>query len=711
MAETAAVLVDGDIHKTLISPEQEESPAYIHAVLPLKIILAAHPEIRFLYTMTLHDGKPCFILDATPPGDTDHDGINDHSSIIQPFDTPAPALLEALRSGTTGVDPEPIKDPWGTFLSGYAPIHDSIGHCVGIVGVDLKIQEYSERLSGMKRSLMLGIMAALGLAVLNGLGVWWFGRRVLRAEKDHRDTSEALQVSEAHCQTLARNYRMLFEQMVNGFALHEMIFDAEGKPIDYRFLDVNPAFERLTGLVGSTILGRSVKEVLPQTEAYWIEAYGRVVLTGVPIHYENYAQDLDRYFQVTAYRPVPGQFACIIADITQQKHLEAERLKEQEQLQHVQKLEGLGLLAGGIAHDFNNLLMAILGNTDLAIADLPTGSPLTPNLYQIKQISLQAAELCKQMLAYSGKGKFVVEAVDISRLVGDMSKLVEVSVSKKVALHYQLSENLPAIEADATQIRQVIMNLVINASEAIGDKSGALSLSTGVMNCDEKFLQDAYHCDACSPGKYVYLEVSDSGCGMDKETQSRIFDPFYTTKFTGRGLGLAAVMGIVRGHQGIIKIFSEYGKGSTFKVLFPASGAIAAESRVSGSTVWKGAGTILLADDEESVRSVTQRMLERMGFSVLTASNGREAVQVFEEFSDKLVCVLMDLTMPYMDGDEALSEMHRIRADVPIILSSGYNPQEIEARNLGKGLAGFLQKPYQLATLSETIRAVITPRS
>ncbi len=370
------------------------------------------------------------------------------------------------------------------------------------------------------------------------------------------------------------------------------------------------------------------------------------------------------------------------------------------------------MLAGGIAHDFNNLLMAILGNTDLAIADLPTGSPLKPNLFQIKQISLQAAELCKQMLAYSGKGKFVVEAVFISRLISDISKLIEVSVSKKVALHYQLSEKLPAIEADATQIRQVIMNLVINASEAIGDMSGSISLSTGVMYCDENFLQGAYHSEACSPGQYVYLEVSDSGCGMDNETQSRIFDPFYTTKFTGRGLGLAAVMGIVRGHKGMIKIISEPWKGSTFTVLFPASGAIVAvEMRGPAAPVWQGSGTILLADDEESVRSVTRRMLERMGFSVLTATNGKEAVQVFEESSDKLVCVLMDLTMPYMDGDVALSEMLRIRAEVPIILSSGYNPQEIEARALGKGMAGFLQKPYQLTTLSETIRAVITPRS
>jgi signal transduction histidine kinase/ActR/RegA family two-component response regulator len=464
----------------------------------------------------------------------------------------------------------------------------------------------------------------------------------------------------------------------------------------------------MTGLKADAIRGKRVREVLPDTESYWIETYGRVVQSGTPFTFENYSQGLDRHFQVTAYRHAPGQFACIISDVTQQKRLEDERAKELEQLQHMQKLEGLGLLAGGIAHDFNNLLMAILGNTDLAIQDLPSDSPVASSLNQVKQISLQAAELCKQMLAYSGKGKFVVGAIDLSRLIGDMAKLIEVSISKKVVLHYNLTPHLPAIEGDASQVRQVIMNLVINASEAIGEKSGVISLTTGVMDCDEAYLRGAYLGDHSSPGQFVSFEVSDTGCGIEKDIQSRIFDPFFTTKFTGRGLGLAAVMGIVRGHGGAIKVYSEPGKGSTFKVLFPATGQIAAaEERVLRSTDWRGTGTILLVDDEDTVRSVTRRMLERAGFSVITAADGREAVRVFRDSADKLACVLMDLTMPHMNGDVAFREMHKIRSDIPIILSSGYNPQDVRARFAGKGLAGFIQKPYQLADMIETLRSVL----
>jgi len=567
---------------------------------------------------------------------------------------------------------------------------------------------HSKSLTGMSQALEFGMMTAFILSLLVCLGVWWLGLRTLGAEEKHKASDEALQRSEDNYRALSRNYQMMFEQMVNGFALHEMIFDEGGKPFDYRFLAVNPAFERLTGLKAETILGKTVKETMPQTEPYWIETYGSVVRTGTPLHFENYAQGLDRYFKVTAYRPAPGQFACIVADITQQKRLDEARVKEQEQLQHVQKLEGLGLLAGGIAHDFNNLLMAILGNADLAIEELPTASPLKPSLNQIKQISLQAADLCKQMLAYSGKGKFIVEPLDMSRLVKDMVKLIEVSISKKVILRYNLASELPAIEADASQVRQVVMNLVINASEAIGEKSGVVSLTTGVMECEESYLQGIYFSEHSQPGSYVYLEVSDTGCGIDKDSQSRIFDPFFTTKFTGRGLGLAAVMGIVRGHGGAIKINSEVGKGSVFRVLFPASRKMAdTEARVLRSTDWRGSGTILLADDEETVRSVTKRMLERAGFDVIMGSDGREAVQRFKEHGDKLTCVLMDLTMPHMDGDVAFREMQRVRTDIPIILSSGYNPQEIQDRFAGKGLAGFIQKPYQLITLMETLQSVL----
>jgi CheY-like chemotaxis protein len=373
----------------------------------------------------------------------------------------------------------------------------------------------------------------------------------------------------------------------------------------------------------------------------------------------------------------------------------------------VQKLESLGLLAGGIAHDFNNLLMAILGNAELALEDLPLDSPGHPSLDNIKEITLRAADLCKQMLAYSGRGKFVIEPVDLSLLAGEMTKLMEVSISKKAVLRYNLAKDLPSVKGDSAQLRQVIMNLVINASEAIGSQNGVISLTTDVMDCDEATLRRSYISEKCQPGRYVSLEVSDTGCGMSHDTIARLFDPFFTTKFTGRGLGLAATLGIVRGHHGAIKVSSEPGRGSTFKVLLPAGEACpVVHKKPPLSTAWRGSGTLLLVDDEEMVLTVAKRMLEHLGFTVATASDGREAVYLVKCRGDEFSCILMDLTMPHLGGEEAFLQISKLRTDIPVILSSGYNPPEVEARFLGEGMAGFIQKPYQLSSLVEVLQRV-----
>jgi PAS domain S-box-containing protein len=393
-------------------------------------------------------------------------------------------------------------------------------------------------------------------------------------------------------------------------------------------------------------------------------------------------------------------------DITARKEAEEERRRLQEQIQHAQKLESLGVLAGGIAHDFNNLLVAILGNADLALAELSPVSPARRSITEIETAAQRAAELCRQMLAYSGKGRFVIQSLDLNQVVSEMTHLLEVSISKKVVLKYHLADNLPAIEADATQMRQVIMNLITNASEAIGDHSGVIAINTGAIQCDRDYLRTAFLDEGLDEGYYVSLEVSDTGCGMDRQTRESIFDPFFTTKFTGRGLGLAAVLGIVRGHGGAIKVYSEQGKGSTFKVLFPASDTtpqpVAAEEE--NASAWEGDGTVLLVDDEETIRAVGQRMLEHLGFRVLTATNGQEALDIFRNRADEIACILLDLTMPSMDGEECFRELRRICPDVCVILSSGYNEQEVVNRFAGKGLAGFVQKPYRAATLAAKIR-------
>jgi PAS domain S-box-containing protein len=398
-------------------------------------------------------------------------------------------------------------------------------------------------------------------------------------------------------------------------------------------------------------------------------------------------------------------------DITEQHQAAEEKARIDRRLQETQKLESLGILAGGIAHDFNNLLTGILGNASLARMDLPPDSPVQACLEAIETTSQRAAELCKQMLAYSGKGRFVVQRLDLSALVEDTTHLVQLSIGKNAALKFNLAADLPAISADTTQMRQIIMNLVINASDALGDAGGVINLTTGLMHADHAYLTETYLSPSLPDGEYVFLEVSDNGCGMSAETMKKIFDPFFTTKFTGRGLGLAAVLGIVRGHHGALKVYSEPGKGTTFKLLLPrAEGSPEDLSKTkSNGTSWRGSGTVLVVDDEEPVRIVAGRILQAIGFDVLPAAHGREAVEKFREDPAKIAAVLLDLTMPQMDGSATFTELRRIRPEVKVLLMSGFNEQDAIHRFAGKGLAGFLQKPFKPGELHEKLRGMLEP--
>jgi PAS domain S-box-containing protein len=388
-------------------------------------------------------------------------------------------------------------------------------------------------------------------------------------------------------------------------------------------------------------------------------------------------------------------------DITELRTLE-------QQMLHSQKLESLGVLAGGIAHDFNNLLTGILGNADLARSQLSPLAPSRASLEAIEVAARHAADLCRQLLAYSGRGRFIVQPVGLQELVEEMSHLLAVSVSKKVELKYHFSQGLPAVEADAPQLRQAIMNLVVNASEAIGERSGIVSVTVGLAHCDADYLRGCVGADHPQEGDYVYLEVADTGQGIDGPALIRIFDPFFSTKFTGRGLGLAAVLGIVRGHGGAIKVYSESGRGTTFKLLFPAGqGTACVEAKPEVPAGHKTKGKILLADDEETIRNLVRRVLQMAGLEVVVAADGREAIEKFTAGKDSIDLVILDLTMPHLDGESCFRELRRIKPGVKVILSSGYSEQEIVSRFAGKGLAGFVQKPYTSEELLAKIREVL----
>ncbi|WP_291272105.1 ATP-binding protein [Geothrix sp.] len=395
----------------------------------------------------------------------------------------------------------------------------------------------------------------------------------------------------------------------------------------------------------------------------------------------------------------PARFVTIRADITQRKDAE-------DVLRQSQKLESLGVLAGGIAHDFNNLLTAILGNANLGAMQLPPESPALPYLNQVEQATLRAADLTRQLLAYAGKGRLQMIEVDLNRLVVEMTQLLTVSISKKAVVRYDLAPGLPYLAADPSQIQQLVMNLVTNASEAIGEEtSGLITVRTGVQAVDEATHGGLLPGLPLADGTYVTLEVSDTGCGMTPEVRERIFDPFFTTKFTGRGLGLSAMLGILRSHHGSLKVYSELGRGTVFKLFLPALalGAGLGLPRQQGAG-WRGHGLLLLVDDEPSARAVARELAESLGFQVLEAADGQEAVSMFELRHAEITVVLMDLTMPHMDGRQAFQHMHAVDPQVPVVLSSGYNEQDVLADFLGRGLAGFLPKPYQSSQFQTVLR-------
>ena len=398
------------------------------------------------------------------------------------------------------------------------------------------------------------------------------------------------------------------------------------------------------------------------------------------------------------------------ADVTEAKLAEAERKNLEAKVQQAQKMESLGVLAGGIAHDFNNLLMGVLGNAGLALMELDAESGPGKRIDQIRKAAQRAAELTRQLLAYSGKGKFSVQHISISELVHEMGGLLETVISKKAKLSYEFENDIPAVEADTTQIRQVIMNLITNASDSLGEDQGEIWVKTRLLQAKSDEFLDACIGQDLPAGPYVLFEVQDSGCGMAEETIEKIFDPFFTTKFKGHGLGLAAVLGIVRSHRGAVKVSSSSGEGTTFSIYLPAveeTEPVSSTRETLSIEDWRGSGKFLVVDDEESVRDVAVGMLEKFGFEVITADGGREGVKKLLEFADELTGICLDMTMPDLSGEETYREIRRIRKDVPVLFSSGYSEQAVSAMLKDDPLTSFIQKPYGPLALVERIRDLL----
>jgi PAS domain S-box-containing protein len=394
----------------------------------------------------------------------------------------------------------------------------------------------------------------------------------------------------------------------------------------------------------------------------------------------------------------------IRTDISQRKKQERERQRIFEQLQQTQRLESMGVMAGGIAHDFNNILMIIMGNTELTLTELPVEAPERKNLLEVIKASENAAELCRQMLAYSGKGVIEKRNISLQHLVNETINMLKTSISKKSILNLNLKNNLPDIYADPTQLRQILMNLAINSSEAMEDKNGIITVSTGLAEELATASSQGYIVEAVTDGPHVYFEVSDNGEGFGPELVQRIFEPFFTTKFTGRGLGLSAVVGIVRNHKGALYVQSKPGKGTLFRIFFPAVTTPPdqlREVKTEDGVIPKG--TVMLVDDEDAVRSVTAKILQKMGLNVISAIDGRQATEIFSEKQKEIAVVLLDLTMPQMNGEETLKELRKINPDIRVILASGYSKDIVSLRFSDQENVYCLQKPYTMAKLHSVL--------
>ncbi len=504
------------------------------------------------------------------------------------------------------------------------------------------------------------------------------------------------------------DYQMLFHEMLDGIAVHEIVCDAENHPVDYRFLAVNPAFERLTGLRATEILGRTALEVVPHLEQHWIERYGQVALTGTPVSFESYSAGLGRHFQVTAFRPRPLQFVCIFVDVTARHRAETERAELESQLHQAQKLESLGRLAGGIAHDFNTMLGVILGNADLMAAELDPGSTLSEDLTEIRRAAERSAALTERLLAFARQTPKRARLVNLNHAITDALKMLRRLIGEAIELEFQPTSEVWPVLFDPAQLDQILTNLCVNARDAIAG-TGTVALraenrSLGAVSQTE----GGNH----SPGDYVVLEVRDTGHGMDQNTLARAFEPFFTTKAVGQGtgLGLPMVYGMVAQMGGYVDVWSEPGQGTCVSVHFPrASGTVMSEGKSAPPFPSRSLGeTILLVEDEPAMLKIAARILTTEGYAVLTASSPSEAVELASSHTRPIDLLLTDVVMPGQDGFDLALQLANIQPRMKHLFMSGYATPTDGDKPPGAGLhRDFIQKPFARSELVGKVREIL----
>lgn len=552
--------------------------------------------------------------------------------------------------------------------------------------------------------LLTGIVAVL----LLGGGNLILGRQVQRRTAELNRRLADLRASEDDL----RNSRQYFATVFN--TIHDALFILDAQT--FEVLDIN---QRMIEMFGYTsrqdalahfkrITGGGTTETKEETR----QRLGKA-RDGEPQAFEWQATHRDGHLfwvevNVVAQRIGALDRLIITArNISDRKKAEAERLRVERRIQEAQRLESLGLLAGGIAHDFNNILTTILGNIDLALQDIPRDSTARADLATAITATYRAAALAQQMLAYSGKGHFVIETLDVVEEIQTTTRMLRSSLPPNAKLQTHVPTAPLLINADAAQFRQVLLNLVLNAAEALDQQPGTVQVTAGLVSSATLDTARLRPQASLAPGPYVMLEIADTGSGIQPDCLEKIFDPFFSTKFTGRGLGLAAVLGIMRGHRGALQVDSTPDQGTTFRAYFPArvepDSAVLSSAPSEPAAEHVRSGFLLLVDDEADLRETASKLFSRLGYQVLCAASGPQAIQILRARADQIQGVILDLAMPHMDGVATLTKLHDIRPDLPVILSSGYVEMDVIERFKGPKPDGFIQKPYTLDSLRQAL--------
>ena len=560
---------------------------------------------------------------------------------------------------------------------------------------------------------MLATPLLLGMQIQAG-GVW--ARRLLERTRDELEVRVAARTAE-----LAQANASLSESELRWRAVSELGSDLSfayrieadgGSAVEW----TTDAVFRLTGYQAEELLRLRPRVVHPADRprvirALLVEGDGHCNLGFRIVRKDGGVRWLDARFRIE--RDGTGRIARVLGaarDVTEARDAEEAHRRFERQTQESQRLESLGLLTGGIAHDFNNLLTVVLGNTRLALTELAPDSPLERRLLRIRAAAEHGAALTEQMLVYAGRGSHVRKPSDLSRLVAEMLELLRASLPARCELRHELADDVWG-ELDDTQLRQVLLNLATNAGESLAEGAGSVTIRTGKLNADPAYLADTRGVPDPEPGSYVFVEVADDGPGIEAETQRRVFDPFFSTKFSGRGLGLAAVLGIVRGHGGVVKLASGPGRGTCFRVLLPSAGELLVPAHgvppEAEAAAPARSGRVLVVDDEDAVLEIAEEFLAREGFDAVTAGSGREAVRRFAAEPRGFDAAVIDLAMPDLSGERVAAEIRALRPDLPLVLASGFSAELAAARCLELGAARFLHKPYAPDDLVRAVRGVL----